>query len=323
MSHTSTSSITRLETLAAGADRASVRPRRRARRDGGRVRASLSSYLYLLPALILVVGVIHVGIVSNVMYSTLDWNGITSNGTSVGAQNYVRLSGDPTFWTSLRNTFVFAAATIVLQMVFGFLLAVLVRTRTALRGLLRTLAFVPVVLAPAVVATSFRFLLTPDGAVNQLLSAVSGQHVDQAWLADPSTALLAIILINVWQFTGYSFLIYDAAMGQIDPSVIEAGLIDGASTTQMLRRIVAPLLSGSHLVLIVLGVISSLKMFDLVYLTTAGGPGTSTQVITGYIYRQVMQQFHAGYGAALSIALVAIALVFSVLQVRLSTREVR
>jgi raffinose/stachyose/melibiose transport system permease protein len=267
--------------------------------------------------------VIHVGIASNVLYSTLDWNGITPDGTPVGAQNYVRLLGDPTFWTALRNTFTFAAATIVLQMVFGFLLAVLVRTRTALRGLLRTLAFVPVVLAPAVVATSFRFLLTPDGAINQLLSAITGQHVDQAWLADPATALAAIILINVWQFTGYSFLIYDAAMSQIDPSVIEAGLIDGASTGQLLRRIVAPLLSGSHLVLIVLGVISSLKTFDLVYLTTAGGPGTSTQVITGYIYKQVIQQFHAGYGAALSVALVAIALVFSILQVRLSTREAR
>lgn len=290
-------------------------------RPGRPHRAAASSYLYLLPALIFVVGVIHVGIVANIGYSTLDWNGITPSGTPVGGANYLRLLGDPTFWTSVRNTFVFAAATITLQMVLGFALAVLVRTRVALRGLLRTLAFVPVVLAPAVVATSFRFLLTPDGAVNGLLSAISGQDVEQPWLADPATALASIVLINVWQFTGYSFLIYDAAMGQIDHSVIEASLIDGAGTGQLLRHVVAPLLSGSHLVLIVLGVISSLKTFDLVYLTTAGGPGTTTQVITGYIYKQVIQQFHAGYGAALSVVLVAIALVFSTLQVRLSARE--
>lgn len=288
-----------------------------------RRRASLSSYLYLLPALILVVGVVHIGIVANITYSTLDWNGISPNGKPVGADNYVKLLNDPTFWVSLRNTLVFAVATIALQMVFGFALAVLVRTRAVLRGLLRTLAFVPVVLAPAVVATSFRFLLTPDGSINGLLSAVTGQTVDQPWLADPSTALLMIVLINVWQYTGYSFLIYDAAMGQIDNSVIEATRIDGASTWQLLRLVVAPLLSGSHLVLIVLGVISALKTFDLVYLTTAGGPGTTTQVLTGYIYKQVIDQFHAGYGAALSVALVAIALVFSVLQVRLSSREAR
>jgi len=292
-------------------------------RPPGPPHPALSSYLYLVPALVLVVGVVHVGIAANISYSVLDWNGITPNGTPVGGANYLRLLGDPTFWTSLRNTFVFAVATILLQMVFGFGLAVLVRTRVALRGVLRTLAFVPVVLAPAVVATSFRFLLTPDGAVNGLLSAVSGQQVEQAWLADPATALLAIVLINVWQFSGYSFLIYDAAMGQIDHSVIEASLIDGASTGQLLRRVVAPLLSGSHLILIVLGVISALKTFDLVYLTTAGGPGTTTQVITGYIYKQVIQQYHAGYGAALSVTLVAIALVFSVTQVRLSMREVR
>ncbi len=291
-----------------------VRPRRR---------VALSSYLYLVPALILVVGVVHVGIVANITYSTLDWNGISPNGKPVGGDNYLKLLNDPIFWTSLRNTLVFAAATIVLQMVFGFALAVLVRTRAFLRGLLRTLAFVPVVLAPAVVATSFRFLLTPDGSINGLLSAVTGQTVEQPWLADPSTALLMIVLINVWQYTGYSFLIYDAAMGQIDNSVIEATRIDGASTWQLLRLVVAPLLSGSHLVLIVLGVISALKTFDLVFLTTAGGPGTTTQVLTGYIYKQVIDQFHAGYGAALSVALVAIALVFSVLQVRLSSREAR
>jgi raffinose/stachyose/melibiose transport system permease protein len=288
-----------------------------------RRRVALSSYLYLVPALIFVVGVVHVGIIANVGYSTLDWNGISPNGKPVGAANYVKMFTDPTFWVSLRNTLVFAVGTIMLQMVFGFALAVLVRTRAFLRGLLRTLAFVPVVLAPAVVATSFRFLLTPDGAINDLLTAVTGQPVDQAWLADPSTALAAIVLINVWQYTGYSFLIYDAAMGQIDTSVIEATRIDGASTWQLLRHVVAPLLSGSHLVLIVLGVISALKTFELVYLTTAGGPGTSTQVLTGYIYKQVIDQFHAGYGAALSVALVAIALVFSVLQVRLSSREAR
>lgn len=291
-----------------------VRPRRR---------IALSSYLYLLPALILVIGVVHVGIVANISYSTLDWNGISPNGSPVGGANYIKMLGDSTFWISLRNTLVFAVATIALQMALGFLLAVLVRTRAHLRGLLRTLAFVPVVLAPAVVATSFRFLLTPDGAINAALSAVTGHDVDQAWLADPSTALLTIVLINVWQYTGYSFLIYDAAMGQIDQSVIEATQIDGASTGQLLRHVVAPLLSGSHLVLVVLGVISALKTFDLVYLTTAGGPGTSTQVLTGYIYKQVINQFHAGYGAALSVALVAIALVFSVLQVRLSSRESR
>jgi raffinose/stachyose/melibiose transport system permease protein len=283
----------------------------------------LSDYLWALPALILVVGVIHAGIAANAFYSLFDWSGVGSPTDFVGGTNYSKLLQDPVFWQALRNTLVFAAATVAIQLVLGLALAVLVRTRVRLRGLLRTLVFVPVVLAPAVVATSFRILLTPDGGFNHLLQGLGLSGFDQAWLADPKTAFGTIILINVWQYTGYSFLIYDAAIGQIDHGLFEAARIDGATSWQLIRAVVAPMLRGSHLVLIVLGFISALKMFDLVFLTTAGGPGTTTQVLTGYIYKQVIAQFHAGYGAALSIVLVLIALGFSILQVRLSTSESR
>jgi len=289
----------------------------------GRRPLALSDYLWAMPALILVVGVIHAGIAANVFYSLFDWSGVGSPTDFVGGANYSKLLQDPVFWQASRNTLAFAVATVAIQLTLGLALAILVRTKVRLRGLLRTLVFVPVVLAPAVVATSFRILLTPDGGVNHLLQGLGLSGFDQAWLADPKTAFGAIILINVWQYTGYSFLIYDAAIGQIDRSVLEAARIDGATTWQLSRTVVAPMLRGSHLVLIVLGFVSSLKMFDLVFLTTGGGPGTTTQVLTGYIYRQVIAQFHAGYGAALSIVLVLAALVFSILQVRLSTSESR
>jgi raffinose/stachyose/melibiose transport system permease protein len=282
---------------------------------------ALSDYLWAMPALILVVGVIHAGIAANVFYSLFDWSGVGSPTDFVGGANYSKLLQDPVFWQASRNTLAFAVATVAIQLTLGLALAILVRTKVRLRGLLRTLVFVPVVLAPAVVATSFRILLTPDGGFNHLMQGFGLRGFDQAWLADPKTAFGAIILINVWQYTGYSFLIYDAAIGQIDRSVLEAARIDGATTWQLSKTVVAPMLRGSHLVLIVLGFISSLKMFDLVFLTTGGGPGTTTQVLTGYIYRQVIAQFHAGYGAALSIVLVLAALVFSILQVRLSTSE--
>jgi raffinose/stachyose/melibiose transport system permease protein len=284
---------------------------------------SPSDYLWALPALILVVGVIHAGIAANAFYSLFNWSGVGSPTDFVGGANYSKLLHDPVFWQSLRNTLVFAAATVAIQLVLGLALAILVRTKVRLRGLLRTLVFVPVVLAPAVVATSFRTLLTPDGAFNHLLQGFGLSGFDQAWLAEPKTAFGTIILINVWQYTGYSFLIYDAAIGQVDRGLFEAARIDGATTWQLNRTLLAPMLRGSHLVLIVLGFISALKMFDLVFLTTAGGPGTTTQVLTGYIYKQVIAQFHAGYGAAMSIVLVLLALVFSVLQVRLSTSESR
>ncbi|WP_368498051.1 carbohydrate ABC transporter permease [Herbiconiux sp. A18JL235] len=284
-------------------------------------RADLRACLFALPALIFIVGVVHYSLVANGVYSTWNWSGVTPSHTPVGGSNYIKLVEDPVFWRSLGNTLVFATLTVANQMVLGFMLAVLVRTRTRGRGILRTLLFIPVVISPAIVATSFRLLLTPDGEFNGFLRALGLDGFAQPWLADPRTALLTLVVINVWQYTGYSFVIYDAAMAQIDPSVIEAAHLDGASTFGMLRSVIAPLLSGSHLVLIVLGVISALKTFDLVFLTTAGGPGVETEFLSTYIYRQVITQFSAGYGAALSVALVVIALVFAVLQVRLAQKD--
>jgi raffinose/stachyose/melibiose transport system permease protein len=283
--------------------------------------AHLRATLYALPALMLVAGVVHYSLVANGVYSTWNWSGVTPSHAQVGGSNYLKLIQDPVFWRALGNTLIFAVLTVVIQILLGFMLAVLVRTRTRGRGLLRTFLFIPVVISPAIVATSFRLLLTPDGEFNALLRALGLDGFAQPWLADPHTALLTLVIINVWQYTGYSFVIYDAAMAQIDPSIIEAAHLDGASPSVMLRRVIAPLLSGSHLVLIVLGVISALKTFDLVFLTTAGGPGVETEFLSTYIYRQVITQFSAGYGAALSVALVVIALIFAVLQVRLTQRD--
>lgn len=265
----------------------------------------------------LVIGVVHVGIIYNGLVSTSEWNGISPERTPIGLGNYVAMASDGVFWSALRNTLVFGAGVIVLQLGLGLALAVLVRTRTVGRNVLRTLVFVPVVLSPAITATTARYLLAPDGAVNDLLR-VFGDGLARPWLADPSTALLALVAINVWQYTGYAFVIYDAAMGQVDPSTIEAAQIDGAGDARTFSAVVLPTLRGSHLVLVVLTAINALKTFDLVILTTAGGPGMSTQMLTVYIYQQMIERFHAGYGAALSIVLVALALVFAVAQVRLS-----
>lgn len=303
-----------------------ARPRRsrQAAASSGRTptRAHWTSYLYALPALVFIVGIIHYGIVANIIYSTWNWNGVSSDHLFVGLQNFQKMLADPVFWQALGHTFLFGVIVVFVQLILGFLLAVLVRTRVVGTGILRTVLFVPVVLSGAVVATSFKTLLTPDGAFNQFLQIVGFHNFQQPWLADSHTALLTIAAINIWQFTGYSFVIYDAALGQIDASVIEAARIDGASTFQLLRRVIFPLLNSSHVVLIVLGFIGSLKTFELVALTTGGGPGTTTEFLSTYIYRLAIPQFQAGYAAALSIALVVLALAFALLQVRF-TQKIR
>jgi len=283
--------------------------------------AQLTSYLYLVPAGFLVFGIALYGIVANFVISTTDWNGVSTDFEHIGLENYQRMVDDPIFWQSLGNTLMFAVMAVGIQMGLGFGLAVLVRTRTAGTALLRTVLFIPVVLSGAVVATSFRELLRPEGSFNQMLRLIGWDNASQPWLADPGSALFVIAAINIWQYTGYSFVIYDAALGQVDQSIIEAARVDGASTLALLALIIAPLLRGSNLILIVLGFIGSLKTFELIFLTTRGGPGTATEFISTYVFRMAITQFDAAYSATLSISLVVVALIFATMQVRLSRAD--
>jgi len=297
---------------------ARARPAGRARTTWPRHRARAAALLWVLPAVILVAGVVHVGIAYNAAVGTTEWNGISPTRLPVGFDNYVAMARDDVFLAALRNTAVYGVAIIVLQLSLGLGLAVLVRTQTRGRHLLRVLVFVPVVLSPAIIATSARHVLDHDGALNAALDAIGLGSLAQPWLANPTTALATLVAITVWQYTGYSFVIYDAAIAQVDEATLEAAQIDGAGNARMFTAVILPSLRGSHLVLIVLTAINALKTFDLVILTTGGGPGMSTEMLTLHVYEQTIVRFHAGYGAALSMVLVIIALVFAVLQVRLS-----
>lgn len=279
-------------------------------------RRSLTALLYVLPALLLVVGIVYVGTGFTGWVSTLDWNGIDDSRRSVGLQNYIDIANDPVFWASLGHVAVFGVITIVVQMAIGFVMAVLLATDAVRAAALHKIVmFLPVVLAPAAVATAFREILSPDGALNGLLRSV-GVDSEVAWLADPHLALYSIAAINIWQWTGFSFLLYQAAISQLDQSLFEAAAIDGAGGPAIVRRILLPQLAGTHATLALTGCIGALKTFDLVYLTTGGGPGRSTEFLTTYLYKQVVEQYHAGYSAALSVLLLVIALALTTLQIR-------
>lgn len=280
-----------------------------------------AAVLYLLPALILVVGVVYASLGYTGYISLFDWDGLSADQQFVGLENFVQISRDPIFWVALRNVMIFAFITILIQMATGLGMAFLLQGRLVMgRAVFKILLFLPVVLAPAVVATSFRSLLSPDGAVNSLLETIGLGALRNDWLSDPTLALVSLSLINVWAATGYSFVLYQAALSQIDPALYEAAQVDGAGPLRTLRHIIVPQLAGTHVVLIILGFMGALKMFDLVYLTTGGGPGRSTEMLTTYIYKQAVNQFHAGYSAALSIVLVALSLMFALVQMRVAAR---
>ncbi len=286
-----------------------------ARRSSAPRQGRLVGYLFIAPALLVVLAVVYYGVGYTLRISTLDWDGISADPESVGLGNYTRLLQDAYFWDSLQHMAVFSS-TILIQMVLGFAFAVLLHSRIRGKGVYKSLVFLPVVLSPAVMAPVFRRILDADGEVNSVLSAMGLGMLSHPWLADPSTALYALIAINVWQWTGFSFLLYYAGLTQLNKDVLEAARLDGASTLRILVGIVLPLMRGTSLTLVILGVIGTVKTFDIPYLVTGGGPARSTDFLATYIYQQGVTNFHAGYGAALTVVLVGLSLLLTLWQVR-------
>ncbi len=263
--------------------------------------------------MILSVGLVYICIGYTGYIATLDWDGSAPDPESVGLANFTRLFADPIFWRAMAHTVLFFVVTFTVQTVLGIVFAVILHSRIRLGVLYKIIIFVPVVLAPAVMAPVFRQIFAADGQFNELLRALGMGSLAHPWLADSATALPVIMGITIWQWTGLTFILYYAAMSQIDPEVIEAARIDGAGNIRVLTSIILPGVKGTTLAILMLSVIGALKTFDVPYLVTGGGPNYATEFLGTYIYRQSIPLADVGYGAALSIMLLILAVFFSLL----------
>lgn len=284
---------------------------------GGR----FSPYLYVLPVVILSGVLIYFSIGFNLWASLTDWNGLTRMNV-IGLSNYTDLLQDRTFWTALRNTLVFMVATVALQAALGLLVAVIAKERLPGSGFFKALFFLPIAMAPAIVATVFRYMLEANyGAVNETLRALGmlGQGDVIEWLGR-DLGVWSIVLINVFQWMGFSMMIYFAGLMSIPDETYEAATLDGAGWWRRLWSITIPSLRGTTSVLIILGIVGALKTFDIVWLTTGGGPGNATQFLTTFLY-QSRSDREAGYASAIGMVILVIAFVLSAVQLRVSGRR--
>ncbi|MFU8873988.1 carbohydrate ABC transporter permease [Micromonospora sp. SL4-19] len=276
----------------------------------------LTGSLFLLPAIVLFGIFVVYPIVYNFQASTLDWDGVNP-GSFVGLGNYTRLFEDPIFLTTLKNSGWWILLTIIPQALIGFFLAMLLNEKLRGRAIYRAIFFIPAVLSPVVVGIVWQRIFDPfNGVVAKLGRATGLDFLAHGYLADPKTAIFASIIVNVWMWTGFSMLFYLAGLQLIDSSVLAAAKIDGAGTWRTIRSIIWPLLRQTHLSLLLLGIIGSLKTFELVYVLTEGGPNHASEMLPTYTFKQAFQLQSVGYASTISAVLLLIAVISSLSMVR-------
>jgi raffinose/stachyose/melibiose transport system permease protein len=289
-------------------DRVVVAPGRTA---GRRRRRATPSWWFAVPALLLFAFVVLVPSARGVYYAFTDWDGLDPNFAVIGLANFIAMAGDAVALQAIGHTLLIAVAIMVIQNGFGLLLALGVNSVIKSRNVLRVFLFAPAIITPIVTAYLWRNLLGPDGAVNSLLGTVGLGSWRQDWLGDPQLALWSVVAVIVWQFMGYSMVIFLAGLQSVPREIYEAADIDGAGSLRRFWSVTRPLLAPAFTINLMLSIIGGIKLFDQVYALTGGGPGHATDTISTLIYKEAFTLGEFGYSIALAVVLTIIVAVVS------------
>lgn len=276
---------------------------------------------FFLPGFLVYAALVLAPALGSVWYSLHDWAGF-GEATWVGLANYRELLGDDTFWTALRNNLFFVAFYTVLPISVGLVLAALLH-QSWLRGgpVFRALLFLPQVLPMALIGVIWGWMYAPgDGPINQFLGAVGLGAWSRPWLGDFDWALPSVGLIATWYFYGFCMAVFYAAMQKLDPSLFDAAKMDGAGPLQQMRFVTLPGLRREIVVVGFFTLVTALKVFDLVFVTTRGGPGDSTLVGTLYLYRHAFQRSNVGYASTIAVVITLLVVLATLVLRRLQRR---
>lgn len=269
--------------------------------------------IFVLPTLLIFCGIVLVPIFVSSYYSVLDWNGV-GKGAFIGLDNYVEMFTDARALHSIRNSFLFAAASIFIQLPLSLLLALILASSVKGEGFYRTVYFIPVLISTVVIAQLWSKIYNADyGLLNTLLDNLGLSGLAQDWLGQKKTALVASFIPTLWQYVGYHMLLMYAGAKSISQDILEAAKIDGASRIRTAFSITIPLMKPILKVCLVFSVIGAFKVFDLVYVLTGGGPLFATEVPSTLMYTTIFNTYRYGYGSAVSVFIILECLIFTVL----------
>ncbi len=279
------------------------------------------AYFFILPGFAVYAVFVLVPIFSTVRYSFFDWTGFSAP-TYIGFNNYAELTRDPDFWRAISNNLFFVIFYTIIPILIGLLLTSLM-ARSKLRGMaiFRTGLFVPQVMSPVVVGIIWRWLFTLDGPINQLLSGIGLASWARPWLGDFMYARYAVGFVGSWVECGLCMVLFIAGMQSIDEELYDAAKVFGANVWQEFRYVTVPGLRQQMLVAFILTFIAALRVFDLVFVLTNGGPAKQTIVTSYLVYDETFKRNRAGYGAAIAVMLTLVIAVVSATVFWLQTRN--
>ncbi len=255
--------------------------------------------LFLAPVAILMAIYVVYPIIDTFITSTYQWNGISAAKKFVGIGNWKTLIADENFWIAFRNNLVIMVLSICIQIPIGLALATFLDFGGKKLTIFKVIWFIPLLMSSVAIGFLFTYALATNGGLVSTISGwFGGGNVDL--LGNPKTALLTVIAVICWQFTPFYMVYFMAAFTNIPYDVFEAARIDGATRGQYFWKIAFPLLVPSMKSAAILSMVGSLKYFDLIYVMTGGGPGTSTELMATYMYKQSFSVFNMGYGSAVA-----------------------
>lgn len=303
-------------------------PGRAPSRSGGRVpargrglrRVPPVIWGFLLIPLLLELAFVFWPAINSFYISLTKWNGAGAP-EFIGLKNFQNLVTDPIFGQALLNNVIWVIGFGGLSVVIGLALAVALNRPRRGVGFYRSAIYLPMVFSLAVTGLFWRLLYQPEGSVNALLQTVGLGSLARQWLADPTTALYAVLIAAVWRQCGYIMVLYLAGLKGVDPTLEEAAAMDGASRWQRFWKIVMPQMRGVNAVIFAVTVIDSLRTFDIVWAMTRGGPYNSTQLLSTYMYQTAFSTVNLGYGSAIAVVIFLLAIVFIIGYLVRASRE--
>ena len=265
-------------------------------------------YFFLFPGLFVLIGILIFPIIFVVRLSLSGWNSYNPGLDFIGLENYIRLfTDDPRFWESFFRLSFLSVTTVILKYVIGFALAHMVWKDIKFKRFFRVLFLIPMMTTPVIMTVIWRtFFHESLGPVNDILSNFG---VSPKWLTDPVIAKFTVIIVEVWQWTPFMFLLLLAGLLSLPKEPFLAAAIDGASPVRKFIYVTFPLMAPISIGAIIIRLIEASKIMDTVYVLTSGGPGTSTETSSFYIFIKGLREFQMGYAASMSFTYLIIMII--------------